>query len=82
MGKMIQVRDVPPELHEELMRRARAQGQTLTSYIQEILEREVAFPDRHEVLQRIYTRDPVKLEAAVSDLVRAERGGQDQGEAP
>ena len=37
---MIQVRNVPDALHGELMRRARARGQTLTDYIQQILERE------------------------------------------
>jgi plasmid stability protein len=38
---MIQVRNVPPELHRELKRRARLAGKSLTTYIQEILEREV-----------------------------------------
>jgi predicted HicB family RNase H-like nuclease len=38
---MIQVHNVPPELHRELKRPARLSGKTLTAYIQEILEREV-----------------------------------------
>jgi plasmid stability protein len=37
MAKMIQVRNVPARLHRELVRRARARGQTLTDYIQAIL---------------------------------------------
>ena len=48
MGKMIQVRNVPEPLQAELIRRAKARGQTLTAYIQEILEREVETPDRRE----------------------------------
>ena len=40
MPKMIQVRNVPDELHQELVRRARARGQTLTDYIQALLERD------------------------------------------
>ena len=47
---MIQVRNVPESLHEELMRRAKARGQTLTDYIQELLEREVSRPEPAEVL--------------------------------
>ena len=77
---MIQVRDVPDELHAELTRRARARGQTLTSYIQEILEREVEHPDRQEVLRRIYARDPVKLDRPIADLIREERREGDLGE--
>jgi hypothetical protein len=38
MAKMIQVRNVPDRLHRELVRRARLRGQTLTDYIQEILD--------------------------------------------
>ena len=51
MGKttMIQVRSVPERLHRELVKRARARGQTLTEYIQRILEREVARPPSQDV---------------------------------
>ncbi len=45
---MIQVRNVPPALHRELKRRARLAGKSLTAYIQEILEREVARPPAEE----------------------------------
>ena len=44
MSRMIQVRNVSDKLHRELMRRARARGRTLTDYVEEILEREVARP--------------------------------------
>ena len=47
-------------LHKELVRRARVRGQTLTDYLQEILEREVARPEPAEVdrawLCRIFPR--------------------------
>jgi len=41
---MIQVRSVPERLHHELVKRASALGLTLTEYIEQILEREVARP--------------------------------------
>jgi plasmid stability protein len=73
MPKMIQVRNVPDRLHEELVRRARARGQTLTDYVQEILEREVARPDPEEVFRRILRRAPVELPVPVATLIREER---------
>jgi plasmid stability protein len=73
MPKMIQVRNVPDALHEELMRRARARGQTLTDLIQEILEREVARPRPEEVFERIRRSAPVDLRGSAAALIRQER---------
>lgn len=70
---MIQVRNVPEELHAELVRRARARGQTLTDYIQGILEREVSRPPAGELYRRIAGREPVDLGGSAADLLRAER---------
>lgn len=64
MSKMIQVRSVPDRLHRELVRRAKARKLTLTDYIQEILEREVARPPAEEVFERIARRPPVRLGSA------------------
>lgn len=74
MSKMIQVRNVPDRLHAELVQRAGARGQTLTDYIQGILEREIARPPAEEVFDRIATREPVDLGASAADLIREERG--------
>jgi len=70
---MVQVRNVPDALHQELMRRARARGQTLTDFIQEILEREVARPQPEEIFHRIRGRTPVALPRQAAALVREER---------
>lgn len=71
--KMIQVRNVPDRLHRELTRRARARGRTLTDYIQEILEREVARPPAEEVFERVARRSAVDLGVSAADLIREER---------
>ena len=71
---MIQVRNVPDALHRELVKRARARGQTLTDYIQEILEREVSRPPREEVFRRIAMHDPVVFAGTAAELIRGERG--------
>ena len=73
MPKMIQVRNVPDELHRELMRRARARGQTLTDYIQALLEREVGRPLPEEIFHRVQGRDPVELTVPAAELIREER---------
>lgn len=73
MSKMIQVRNVPDRLHRELTKRARARGQTLTDYIQELLEREVARPPASEVFARVAKREAVRLDVPASALIREER---------
>jgi plasmid stability protein len=74
MGRMLQVRNIPERLHRELRRRAKARGQTLTDYVQEVLEREVARPPAEEVFDRIESRRSVDLDIQVAELIRQERG--------
>ena len=76
--KMIQVRNVSPELHAELVRRARLSGKTLTGYIQGILEREVERPPAEDVFARIKARTSrlgrtMTTEQIVA-MIREERG--------
>lgn len=73
MPKMIQVRDVPARLHRELVRRAKARGESLTQYIQRVLEREVARPPAEEVFARIHARERVLLDRPVAEIIREER---------
>ena len=74
---MIQVRNVRPELHDELVRRARSKGKTLTAYIEEILEREVERPDPEDVFARIKARRSTLPEITPEGIVegiREQRG--------
>jgi plasmid stability protein len=73
MSKMIQVRNVPDRLHRELIKRANARRQTLTDFIEEILEREVSRPPVREVFERIATRTPVRLGRRAAELLSEER---------
>lgn len=77
MSKMIQVRNVSDRLHRELTRRARARNQTLTNYIQELLEREIARPPAEEVFERVARRAPTKLGRSAADLIREERASRE-----
>lgn len=77
MTKMIQVRNVSDRLHRELTKRAKAHGQTLTDYIEGLLEREVARPSASEVFKRIKARTPVDLGVPASELIREERAARE-----
>lgn len=70
---MIQVRNVPDRLHRELKKRARDRGMSLTDYIEEILEREVARPPRQEVFERVRGRPPVDLGRPAAEILKEER---------
>ena len=73
MPKMIQVRSVPDALHRALVRRARARGETLTQYVQGVLEREVSRPLPEEVFARVRARRAVRLDQPAAEVIRRQR---------
>ena len=77
MAKMLQVRNIPDRLHRELVRRAKKRGQSLTEYVQDVLEREISRPPAPEVFERISAREPVELPSSAAGLVRAERASRE-----
>ena len=77
MSKMIQVRNVPDRLHRELTRRARASGESLTKYVERILEREVSRPLPQELFNRIARRTRVDLGEPAAELIKRERAARE-----
>lgn len=73
MPTMIQIRNVPDRLHRELVKRARRRGQTLTRYLQDVLEREIERPPAEVVFERIESSPPSRLGRPVAELIREER---------
>lgn len=73
----IQVRDVPDAVHEELVRRAAAAGQSLQQYLAAQLSLMAATPTLEEVLDRIerHRRGRLSARDAVTAL-EAERAGR------
>lgn len=63
-------------LPSSVVRHAKQRGQTLTDYLQDVLEREVAGPPVEEVLDRIAGRARVELGGPAADLLRAERSSR------
>ena len=69
---MIQVRNVPEDLHRALKARAALEGRTLSDYILAELPRLADKPTPDQVMARIKNRSPVGGPAA-AELIRAER---------
>jgi plasmid stability protein len=70
--KMIQVRNVPEELHRALKARAALEGRTLSDYILAELPRLADKPTAEQVLARVRGRTPVAGPPA-AELIHAER---------
>ena len=73
MSKMIQVRNVPDNLHRSLKARAAMAGMSLSDYLltefKEIAER----PTLNELRERLHTREAVGVRFDSARLVREER---------
>jgi len=67
---MIQIRNVPPELHRKLKVRAAEGGKTLSDYLLEIVAREAEQPTLKEIVQRLKSRSPVYLDESPAEIIR------------
>ena len=70
---MIQIRNVPGELHREAKARAARAGKTLSDYLLDMLRRELERPTADELLRRIRELPPVNAAESAAEAVRAER---------
>lgn len=73
MHTMIQIRNVPAELHRKAKARAALAGLTLSEFALQALEREVSRPTAAELACRVRMLDPVPGAPAGALLVREER---------
>lgn len=70
----VQVRDVPDEVHEALVRRAEQAGQSLQQYLAAQLAAIAATPTIDEMLERIERRPKGRLSArSAIDAIDTER---------
>jgi hypothetical protein len=70
--KMIQIRNVPDDLHRSLKARAAREGTTMSDLILAELPRLAYRPSPEQVLERVRRRTPVPG-APVAELLAAER---------
>jgi plasmid stability protein len=76
MARDIQIRNVPDDLHEQLMVRAAAAGLSLSDFLKRELVRVAETPTLDELLERSSRRPPLDLAEAIEDAVRSEREGR------
>jgi plasmid stability protein len=75
MGRNIQIRDVPDEVHRVLATRAASAGMSLTAYLRAELTRVAERPRVADVLARAAARHGG---ARIDDIVAAVRSGRDR----
>ncbi len=73
---MIQVRNVPDELHRRLKARAAMEGVSLSELALTELRRSLERPTRRELLQLIASREPVTEGPSSVELVHEARVGR------
>lgn len=74
MSKMIQIRNVPDELHRTLKTRAAERGLTLSEYLLQMAERESQRVTWEEMSRRIERRGRPLADVDVAEIVREMRG--------
>lgn len=74
MPSMIQIRNVPDDLHRDLKVRATHAGMTLSDYLLAELRALAVRPTMHEWLDRSATWEPVDVSEPPADAIAAERG--------
>lgn len=73
MPKLIQLRNVPDELHKVLKSRATAAGKFLSDYLIAELRRCTEYPTVEELRRRLRSRTPVPLTHSPAGMIREER---------
>jgi plasmid stability protein len=73
MSKMIQIRNVPDDVHRVFKVRAAQAGMTLSDYLKQELMHIAETPTLDEMQERIRRRSRVHLDVAIEDLIREDR---------
>lgn len=76
MSRMIQIRNVPDELHRELKSRAAMEGLSLSDYLLRAVQRLASQPPPGELRERLRQRSQVRTRVSPARAVRAERDGR------
>ena len=77
MSKMIQIRNVPDDLHRTLKDRAAREGMTLSDYLLSEIEQVAKKPTTKEWLEKVASREPVEVEEPPEKIIRRMRDAAD-----
>ena len=70
---MVQIRNVPADLHRRLKGRSAIEGMSMSDYVLRELRKALDRPTRQEVLERLSSRPVRKLRRSAAQVVRQER---------
>jgi antitoxin FitA len=74
MSRMIQIRNVPDEVHRRLKARAALEGLTLSDLLAREARRLAEQPSIEELRLRLRARTPVKTRTTSAEVIRQARG--------
>lgn len=74
MGVMIQIRNVPEDLHRKVNARAAEAGMSLSDYLLNEIRKDADRPTLEEFYARLKTRTPVDSDIDPVDIIREARG--------
>ncbi|MCG6927845.1 MAG: type II toxin-antitoxin system HicB family antitoxin [Acidobacteria bacterium] len=73
MSPLVQIRNVPPDLHRRLKARAAMAGMSMSEYALRELRKSLERATREEILERLASRPARRLRRPAADVIRAER---------
>jgi plasmid stability protein len=76
MTKMIQVRNVPDEVHRVIKARAALAGMSLSDYLLNELRRLIERPTREQMLARLRALPTYEPKESIAEALAAEREGR------
>jgi len=76
MATMVQIRNVPDDLHRKLKARAALAGMSISEFLLREIERSLKRPTREELLARLRSRERVEPREPIAAAVAAEREGR------
>ena len=74
MAKMIQIRNVPDEFHQELKARAALAGQSLSEYLLALLRQASSQATPEEMKAILQRRRRYRFKESSADIIREHRG--------
>jgi plasmid stability protein len=74
MTVMIQIRNVPDDVHRTVKARAAKAGLSLSDYLLNSIRRDAERPTLEDIYARLLTREPVKTDIDPVDIIREMRG--------
>ncbi|MGN6591876.1 MAG: FitA-like ribbon-helix-helix domain-containing protein [Terriglobales bacterium] len=69
---MVQIRNVPKELHRRLKARAAMEGMSMSDYAMRELRKSLEVPTRQEILERL-AQPRTRLKLSTVDILRQDR---------